>query len=496
MRLSSAFIPTLRKPPKNVRDGRLAFAVMGGYARPGGAMLPLGVRVTRNICSLFTRSLFWTPVSLSGGCGPDALARAVFPDINSFRDLPRVFFDLKKSRLLTAAALALTGDGFEENLRRELAEALESLGVEAFASFPESVRPAGSFSVPDENGGTELCVCPACRLADEPDFVPRAPDGRVNPVESLEKVHTPDVRSIEDVTAFFDAPPEAFIKSLLFMACGRPVMALVRGDRTLSVKKLGHALGCDVRAATADEVKEHAGVEPGFVGPLGGHGLEVCVDLELMDTGSYITGACENDYHVRGLTPGRDFEPALSADLSCAGVDADCPVCGEKTDLLKGRVLANTEKGREAKQVTTRDGKRAEARSVEIRVDLWETFLAMLPLSKDESWAWPERVAPYPVEILLLNAKDEAGISAAEALATDLDEAGIDYIYDDRPSASPGEKFNDADFIGAPVRVVIGKKKIAQGICGLQFVSAEGKTATDESPAEVAGKIRAALKDQ
>jgi prolyl-tRNA synthetase len=247
---------------------------------------------------------------------------------------------------------------------------------------------------------------------------------------------------------------------------GSVVLALVRGDDRLEEAKLVGVLGAAVRPSTEDEIKAAFGADPGYLGPVGFTG-EIVLDQALAD-GQYVAGANRNGFHLRGVEHGRDFQ-ARVADIRQPREGDRCARCGgalrfgtaievghifklgtRYTAPLDARFL--DEEGKEHLIVMGSYGigpGRVMAAAAEQR-------------GEDGAIRWPAAIAPYDVQVVSLHAAGEEILARAEEVAVQLDALGLDVLLDDR-EARPGEKFADADLIGAPVRITVGKKTLDDG---------------------------------
>jgi prolyl-tRNA synthetase len=282
-------------------------------------------------------------------------------------------------------------------------------------------------------------------------------------------VDTPGAMTIEAVSSALGVPAGALIKAMPVIVEGRgPVLVLLRGDHQLNETKLRNAFKADVRAAQEGEVRDLFGTHPGFIGPVGAK-VPVAADLALRDggAGGYVAGANEVDKHLRGVEPGRDFEPEW--------VDVRSVVAGDKAPnggtiriepaIEVGNIFklgtrysvplgANylDEAGKEQPIVMGSYGigpARIMAAAVEQFAD-------------DAGISWPRSIAPYDVELVGLGKEGEEARDVAERLYEELRTTGLDVLYDDR-AASPGEKFADAELLGCPLRVTVGRKALEAG---------------------------------
>jgi prolyl-tRNA synthetase len=417
------------------------------------------------------------------------LLKTVSPEVRSHRALPRFIFQTANPGLLHGIALHMPDDEeFTETISGYFKSFFAGLGIETQECFDSEIRPAGAHFHVDETAEENLLVCENCGRADVPEFAPTIGKKTMHSAEPLAEIHTPGVKTIADVTQFFGVPSERFIKSILCIADDKPVVALVRGDDTLSIEKLAHHLGATVRPATAEEVLAHTGAPPGFVGPLLENTIPVHVDTLLQGTGAYITGALKKDYHVRGLVVGRDFTPADVLDLREGKPGDACPVCGAPVKPAKGAALAwsTSAAGLAPPQVTSKTGDNVKVACALVSLNLTETLFAVLmKKDKSEAWAWPACIAPFDVEVIVLHPRDETTRELAGKAAAELEQAGAELLCDDRDGPSPGDKFNDADLFGIPIRIVAGRKKAQERVLEVLEIRNGEKTTANISAGEI-----------
>jgi len=335
----------------------------------------------------------------------------------------------------------------------------------------------------------------------------------------LAEVLTPDTRTIAAVTAFLQVPSERLMKTLIVVrepgggeggstAAGQPdaeslaeraVMALVRGDHDLMESKLRRHIG-DFRMATADEVRELQGAEAGFVGPLslaadGTRAALTALPLFVDDclrAGSYVGGANRDDHHLAGIVPA-DLAGARYLDLRRVGAGAHCHECGAELRgervIEIGNIFQLGIKYSAPMGATYLDEAGAEKTVImgSYGIGLARVAAAAVEQSHDENGiVWPATLAPYDVQLVCVRPADEAQHELAERLYAELRSAGLDVLYDDR-DVSAGIKFKDADLLGCPLQVIVGKRA-ADGVVELKE-RADGRR--DETPAAaVAARVR------
>jgi prolyl-tRNA synthetase len=287
------------------------------------------------------------------------------------------------------------------------------------------------------------------------------------PLPEPRRVETPGATTIEAVSEMLAVPAGALIKAFpLFVDGDRPALVVVRGDHRLNEIKLQNALGATARPAEPGEVREVFGAEAGFIGPVAAR-VEVMADEALRGLHGLVAGGNEPDVHLVGVEPGRDFEPAW-VDVRRVEPGDTCPGGG------KIRIEPAIEVGNIFK-LGTRYSEPLGARYLdeEGREQLiWMGSYGIGParivaaaieqFHDDAGIAWPSSVAPFDVELVTLSKEGEEARGLSDELYEALRDAGLDVLYDDR-EAGAGEKFTDAELLGCPLRLTVGKRSLEAG---------------------------------
>ncbi|MED4827034.1 proline--tRNA ligase [Bacillus atrophaeus] len=284
--------------------------------------------------------------------------------------------------------------------------------------------------------------------------------------KALEKVHTPDVKTIEQLSGFLDISPEACIKSVLCKADDRFVLVLVRGDHEVNDIKVKNLLQAEVvELASREEVVQQLGTEPGFVGPVEvSKKVEVYADLAVKAMVNAVSGANEQDYHYKNVNVGRDAAIKEYADLRFIQVGDPSPD-GKGTirfaeGIEVGQVFKLGTRYSEAMNATYLDenGRSQPMLMGCYGIGISRTLSAIAEQHHDEKGLiWPKSVAPYDLHILALNMKNDAQKELAEKLYETFKTEGYDVLFDDRAERA-GVKFADSDLIGLPIRITVGKR--------------------------------------
>jgi prolyl-tRNA synthetase len=310
---------------------------------------------------------------------------------------------------------------------------------------------------------------------------PKPVDGLPDPQPEPRPVETPGATTIESVAGMLGVPAGALIKAFPLLVDGRgPTLVVIRGDHRLNEIKLQNTLGANWRPAEKEDVREVFGAEPGFIGPVGAR-VEVLADDALRGLKGLVAGGNENDVHVVGVEPGRDFDPAW-VDVRRVEPGDTCPegrpiriepaievgnifMLGTRySEPLGARYL--DEEGRE-QPIWMGSYGIGPARIVAAAIEQYHD---------EQGISWPRSVAPFDIELVTLGKVGEPARDVAEDLYEDLRDAGLDVLYDDR-DASPGEKFADAELLGCPLRLTVGKRGIEAGEVEAQIRRGQEKRA-------------------
>ena len=296
-------------------------------------------------------------------------------------------------------------------------------------------------------------------------------DGRGDP---LTEVHTPGLCTIEEVSGFLKCKPEDMIKTIIYEVAGEPLVALVRGDHEVNEGKLARAAQVSrVTQADAELIQKLTGAEVGFAGPVGLN-ARIIADQAVTVMHDAVTGANKTDYHITGVNAGRDYEIKESADIRTA-VEGDRAPAGSPLEFCKcievGHVFKLGTKYSSAMGAHYLDpeGKSHPMIMGCYGIGVNRILAAAIEASHDDKGIiWPMSIAPFQVVICALDMREEQVTTLAEKLHDQLEAAGIDVIYDDR-DARPGFKFKDAELVGFPIRVTVGKKGLADGTVDIQL---------------------------
>jgi prolyl-tRNA synthetase len=403
-----------------------------------------------------------------------------------FRDEIRPRFGVMRARefiMKDAYSFDVDEKGVDESYQKMI-EAYKCIfsrcGLKFRAVEAETGLIGGTFShefmVLAETGEETIASCTRCSYAaniEKAEFRRPVKRGQTDGEESqkpIQKVLTPEKRTVEEVTQFLNVSPQDLVKTLIFKSDKGCVAALVRGDHEISEKKLKVEWGTEkIELATEETVEEITHAPKGFAGPIG-LSIPILADLDIREMVNYVTGANEKDTHLIHVNTGRDFQVSQFADLRKFTPGDRCPLCGEETQMDKGIEVGHTfklgTKYSQAMGATFLDdqGKEKEIVMGCYGIGVGRTVAAAIEQSYDQNGiVFPMPIAPFRVLILPVNIKIEFLKEAAEELYQTLSEKGIEVLYDDREE-TPGVKFKDADLIGIPLRVTLGEKNLKKGL--------------------------------
>ncbi|MGI6177413.1 MAG: proline--tRNA ligase [Eubacterium sp.] len=332
------------------------------------------------------------------------------------------------------------------------------------------------FTAISEVGESDIVVCDSCGMAanvERAECVDAAPDPADVAMLPMEEVSTPGTKTIEAVAEYLGLDKKQTIKALLLQKYddeGREdgfVAAFLRGDRELNMIKLVNALGiAEHQLAMADEEKmgEATGCVGGFTGPCGLHDCTIVVDSELPGLKNLCAGACKKDHHLINVNYGRDYTADIIADIKVLKEGDPCPICGKPVRHTRGievgQVFKLGTRYSEPMGAFYKDENQQDRPIVmgSYGIGISRTLAAIVEQHHDDAGIiWPVSVAPYHVIITLIKPDDETQAKLAEEIESELEKAGAEVLLDDR-SERPGVKFKDADLLGIPVRITVGKR--------------------------------------
>jgi prolyl-tRNA synthetase len=414
-------------------------------------------------------------------------------EIQSYRQLPQLLYHfsvkdrdeprprgglLRVREFIMKDAYSFDRDeeGLEVSFRKQAGayeRTFERCGLQVYAVQAESGMMGGTESIdylaPSGSGENTLVTCERGDYAADLEIargVPRAP-AFPERLEAPSEVATPGVTTIEALAEMLGVDAAATAKAMpVAREDGTVVLALVRGDDRLEEAKLAAVLGAAVRPATEEEIRSAFGADPGSIGPIGFAG-EIVADTTL-EHGQFVSGANRTGWHLRGVEAGRDYVPRF-ADIRQSRDGDACPRCGGalafQTAIEVGHIfkLGTTYSVPLGATYLDESGVERPVVMGSYGIGPGRVMAAAVEQGHDERGiVWPASISPYDVHVLSLDAGSAEIADAADAVAAVIEAGGRKVLLDDR-DARPGEKFADADLLGVPVRVTVGKKTLEDG---------------------------------
>ncbi|MSP61998.1 MAG: proline--tRNA ligase [Myxococcales bacterium] len=451
----------------------------------------------------------------------EAIVDLVRRDVKSFRQLPLNLYQIQdkfRDEMRPRAGLMrgrefIMKDAYSfhtdeadahreyQNMYDAYARIFKRCGLEFRAVEADTGAIGGNksheFQVLADSGEDAIVACDQCDYAANVEKAELLPEGQpaATAARALEEIHTPGVGVIEDVVRLLGEPIERFVKTLILVADGKLVAALLRGDRDLNVVKLKAALGAtELELAGDAAVSAATKAKVGFAGPQG-LAMPVYADPEVAALSDGITGANKTDHHVRGFHLGRDCASAKVLDLRTAAAGDRCARCAGGhyrafRGIEVGHVFFLGTKYSAPMKCTFLDagGKEQVMPMGCYGIGITRIAAAAIEQNHDaDGIIWPLPIAPFHVAIVAAGKEAEV-LATAEELYRALGAAGIEVLFDDRDER-PGVKFKDADLIGIPLRVTVGKKGMAEGIVELK--QRRGGVVVKVPIAEAVARVRA-----
>ncbi|WP_079913445.1 proline--tRNA ligase [Paenibacillus sp. 32352] len=396
-----------------------------------------------------------------------------------FRDELRPRFGLLRGReflMKDAYSFAMDWDSLDLSYRA-MYEAYQRIFARCGLHYAAVEADAGSiggegetheFTALAEVGEDTIAVCPGCGYAANLEKAvsarPDQADGSSGSIGACEAFATPGIKTIDQLVQTLELPADAFIKTLVYVADGQPVAVAVRGDQEVNELKVRHWLQAEsLELADEQIIREAAGGPAGFVGPVG-LSIKLLVDYSAAALSSGIAGANEADHHLRNVMPGRDFPLDHTGDFRNVKEGDCCPRCRDSLKLARGIEIGHVFKlgtkysGKLKAEITDASGRPTKLIMGCYGIGISRLLSAIAEQHHDEHGIlWPASVAPFQVHLIQVSIQDEAQRALAESLYEQLTKHGVEVLIDDREER-PGVKFKDADLIGIPIRIVIGKK--------------------------------------
>jgi prolyl-tRNA synthetase len=480
----------------------------------GDNMFRLKDRFGRDLCLGMTHEEVMTATARGELRSYKQLPQIWYQIQTKFRDEPRPKSGLLRVRqfiMKDSYSFDIDADGLDASYKKHYdayRRIFARCGLEVIPVEAHSGSMGGSqsmeFMVASDAGEDLVVNCPVCLYAanlEKAVSVPTPPSIEDPDTEAApEEFHTPGRKTIAEVAEFTHLPQTSQIKSLVMVADGKPVLALLRGDHQLSETKFAAAVGgaLEVCPAHPGEINDWFGADPGSLGPIGITNMPILADIALHARRNMIAGANKNDYHLRNVTPVRDFQPAFF-DIRQVNAGDLCTSCGAALQLHKtieiGHIFKLGYKYSDTMGLRVLAANGAEVTPImgSYGIGIERILSSSVEQNHDEAGMFlPAPIAPFAVIVTPVNNADASLREAARKVYDDCIAAGIDALYDDRDER-PGVKFKDADLIGVPYRVTIGKK-LAQG--AVELVTRKSRTSRDVLVADVVSELRKAIDEE
>lgn len=401
-----------------------------------------------------------------------------------YRDEARPRFGLMRSRefiMKDAYSFDKDEEGLDESYKK-MYETYERIFTRCGLTFRAVEADTGAiggsnsheFTAISEVGESEITYCNACKMAATTEKAEVADECSEEDVKEipLEKIYTPNTKTIAEVAQYLDIDEKKTIKALLFVTHNDQgeksgyAIAFIRGDRELNEVKLINALGIhehQIEFADEAEIADATGAVGGFTGPIGLVNCTVVIDSELTKLKNLCAGANEKNYHIKNVNYGRDYKGDIIADIKTLKANDPCPKCGAPVKHARGievgQVFKLGTKYSDSMGAVYKDENQKDKPIVmgSYGIGVSRTLAAIIEQNHDENGIiWPMPVAPYEVMITVVKVKDDVQMELAEKMYDELVEAGIEVLLDDRDERV-GVKFKDADLLGVPIRITVGK---------------------------------------
>ncbi len=459
----------------------------GRWGAYGPEMWRLKDRSGRDYCLGPTAEEIYTDIARNDITSYRQLPRMLYQFTDKFRDEARPRYGMMRSRVFIMKdnySYDKDPAGMNESYNK-MFEAYTNSFLRCGLNFrPVEADPGAiggsnthEFTALCEYGESEIAYCDCCDLAatvEKASCVDAAPQDDIEMLP-LEKVYTPGTKTIDEVADYLKLDKKQTIKALLFVTYDEEgkengyVAAFIRGDRELNMTKLVNALDIPAYAiefANEEKMSKATGCVGGFTGPMHLHDCKIVVDSELPGLKNLCAGACETDHHYINMNYGRDYEGDLVCDIKLLKEGDECPICGAPVKYARGVEVGQIFKlGTKYSEPMGAYFKDENQQDKPIWMGCYgigvsRTFQAIIdmPENHDENGIiWPMSVAPYHVIITEVKPGDAEQDAVCKKIYDELAAAGVEVLWDDRDER-PGVKFKDADLIGIPVRITVGKR--------------------------------------
>jgi len=475
---------------------REVWEASGRWALMGENLFRLKDRKGADMCLGMTEEEVMTSIALKELRSYKQLPQIWYQIAPKFRDEPRPKAGLLRVRqfmMKDAYSFDIDAGGLDVSYKKHYeayCKIFDRCGLKYMVVEADSGAMGGKesheFMVRTPAGEDQIVSCDGCNYAANMEkatskleaVADLAAEGDGKPL----LVHTPGQKTIEDVAKFLGVSPKNKIKTLALMADevdaagkkkSRAIVVLMRGDHQLNEAKLNATIATATRPMEESEIEALFNSPAGYLGPIGiewagdlkdAKGPVLLVDKSLAGRANLVGGANKKDYHLKNLTPGKDFHPTAYADLRSVTAGEACPSCGKAlridTAVEIGHIFKLGYRYSESMgaRVLDKNGKEVTPIMGSYGIGIERILTAAVEQGNDENGFWlPASIAPFEIVVAPVNVKDETVKSAAEDIAKRLQAVGFDVVLDDRDER-PGVKFKDADLVGIPFRITVGKK--------------------------------------
>ena len=483
-----------------------AYQASGRWEVFGPSMFKLKDRGDRDFCLGPTHEELFTQCVIDNVKSYKEYPMTLYQIQTKYRDEGRPRFGVIRSRefvMKDAYSFDLDQKGLDESYQKmydAYNRIFTRLGLDFTVVDADSGAMGGSgsqeFMVKSPVGEDGIAYCDDCGYAanyEKCECIPESVEQIEGDIELL-KIETPNAHTIDELVESLGMSAHNFAKTIIYKADDKYIAAMVRGDRDVNEVKLKNLVGCtdDLELAEPGMVREITKAQVGFAGPIG-LGIPVYADKEVEMMKNFVVGANETDMHYKNVNIGRDFTPDVVADIRVVVTGDKCPKCGgeikSEQGIEVGHIFKLGTKYSDALglKYLDEDGKQQTVIMGCYGIGVTRCVAAAVEqLHDDNGIIWPVSIAPYQAIVVPANYKDEAQMAAAEKLYKELLDAGVEALIDDRAERA-GVKFKDADLIGIPVRIVVGKK-LGEGI--VEYKERKMESALDVALDDAVSKVK------
>jgi prolyl-tRNA synthetase len=534
MKFSSSFFPTQKEVPVDATIPSHTLMLRAGLIRPLAAgiysFLPIGQRVMKKVMRIIRDEMdaiggqevylpalnpveVWEETGRVSDFGDtmfhvknrpyvlaptheEVICSIAKNFLRSYRDMPQIWYQIQSKfrneprprsgvlrgrqfMMKDSYSLDTTWEGLDESYNKH-AEAYKKIfsrcGLNFFIVGASSGAMGGSrsqeFMLKSDSGEDTCAVCSSCGYAANLEIAQSAitPLARKDGELQREEIHTPSVRTIDELVDFLDIPAERLAKSLAYMHDNRPVLVLMVGNDQLNETKLLSALGGTVRPMHADEILQYTGAHAGSVGPIGLEDFTVIADMRLKDANGLISGANRDDYHIGNIDLRRDVKIERYHDLRTIEEGESCIECGNALHVVNaieiGHIFKLGTKYAESMHAYFLSEKGEEKPIImgSYGIGVERIIASHIEQNHDEKGImWDKSLAPFQIHLIGLNMKNETVREASENIYQLLLDEKYEVLFDDRDGVTAGVKFNDADLLGMPLQIIVGEKNLGDG---------------------------------